>query len=371
MWNTRCQIVHANSKGTAESVLREELKKYSSRLREEFWRLLPQDTHLVRRTDKFFDKAPISTVKMWKCRVKVAEKMGIEKRNTIGTDLNFHLQLKPNKEEKKSNKMKRTTKINPSVSMKHLVNAGATYKPRDIGPILKKRATKMKRTTKINPSVSMKHLVNAGATYKPKNIGSTLKKRAPRKKNKKCTFPSAYMKHSINVSATYKPKQSIDPTTKNRNTTSNDQKSNQPSKSTCMDEPTNDDNPYKSRKVNRKPKQSQMLEMNQNMNGSKRRQVEVISHTERKIEKKLPPIRIAGKFEVNGKCRKRKIGNYVKIRDSNSENQRIWKKGTDNISTGKRKTISEVKDRLRHKRKLNHDFIVIKKAASPPEKYRS
>jgi len=333
MWNTRCQIVHANSKGTAESVLRDELKKHCFKLRNEFWRLLPQDTHLVRRTDKFFKKAPISTVKMWKCRVNVAEKLGIEKRNTIGTDLNSHLQLQPNKKEKKANKMKRKTKINPSVSMKHLVNAGATYKPR--------------------------------------NIGSTLENRAPRKKNKKCTLPSAYMKHSINVSATYKPKQSIDPTTKNRNTTSNDQKSNQPSKSTCMDEPTNDDNPYKSRKVNRKPKQSQMLEMNQNMNGSKRRQVEVISHTERKIEKKLPPIRIAGKFEVNGKCRKRKIGNYVKIRDSNSENQRIWKKGTDNISTGKRKTISEVKDRLRHKRKLNHDFIVIKKAASPPEKYRS
>jgi len=78
MWNTRCQIVHANSKGTAESVLRDELKKYCSKLRKEFWRLLPQDTHLVRRTDKFFDKAPISTVKMWKCRVNVAEKLGLK-----------------------------------------------------------------------------------------------------------------------------------------------------------------------------------------------------------------------------------------------------------------------------------------------------
>ena len=46
MWKTRCQIVHANSKGTAESVLRDELKKYCSKLRKEFWRLLPQDTHL-------------------------------------------------------------------------------------------------------------------------------------------------------------------------------------------------------------------------------------------------------------------------------------------------------------------------------------
>jgi len=114
-----------------------------------------------------------------------------------------------------------------------------------------------------------------------------------------------------------------------------------------------------------------MLEMDPNMDGSKRRQVEVISHTKRKIGKKLLPIRIVGKFEVNGKCRKRKISNYVKIRDSTSENRRLWKEGTETISTGKRKTISEVKDRLRHKRKLNHDFIVIKKAASPPEKYRS
>jgi len=56
------------------------------------------------------------------------------------------------------------------------------------------------------------------------------------------------------VSAIYKPKQCIDPTKKNRNTTFNDHKSNQPSKSTCMDERTNDDNPYKSRKVNKKLK---------------------------------------------------------------------------------------------------------------------
>jgi len=114
-----------------------------------------------------------------------------------------------------------------------------------------------------------------------------------------------------------------------------------------------------------------MLDMDPNMNGSKRGQVEVISHTKRKIEKKLPPIRIVGKFEVNGKCRKRKIDDSVGIRDLPSENRSIWKKGTEKTSTGKRKTISEVKDRLRHKRKLNHDFMVINKAASPPEKYWS
>ena len=179
------------------------------------------------------------------------------------------------------------------------------------------------------------------------------------------------MKHSINVSATYKPKQRIEPTTKNRNNTFNDQKSNEPSNSTCMDESTNDDNPYKPRKVNKKSKQTQMLEMNQNMDRSNRGHVEVISHTERKFEKNLPPIRIVKKFEVNGKCRKMTIGNYIKIRDSNSGNQSLWKKGTEKISTGKRKTISEVRDRLRHKQKLNHDFMVINKAASPPEKYRS
>jgi len=177
------------------------------------------------------------------------------------------------------------------------------------------------------------------------------------------------MKHSINVSATYKPKQCIGPTTKQRNTTSNDHKSNQLSKPTCMDESTNDGNPYKSRKV--KPKQSKMLDMDTNMNGSKRGQVEEISHTKRKIKKKLPPIRIVGKFEVKRKSRKRKMDDSVGIRDLPSEDRSIWKKGTEKTSTGKRKTISEVKDRLRHKRKLNHDFMVINKAASPPEKYRS
>jgi len=77
--------------------------------------------------------------------VNVAEKMGIEKRITIGTDLHSHLQVKPNKEEKKANKMKRTTKINPSVNMKHLVNASATYKPRDIRPTLKKKRRASKK----------------------------------------------------------------------------------------------------------------------------------------------------------------------------------------------------------------------------------
>jgi len=97
----------------------------------------------------------------------------------------------------------------------------------------------------------------------------------------------------------------------------------------------------------------------------------LVSHTKRNFGKKLPPIKIVEKIEVNGKCRKRKLGNSVRIRDSISENRKFLKTGTGKITTGKRKTISEVKDRLRRKRKLNHDFIVIKKAASPPGKYRS
>jgi len=116
-----------------------------------------------------------------------------------------------------------------------------------------------------------------------------------------------------------------------------------------------------------------MLEMETNIDGSKRRQVEVLfSHTKPKIDKKLPPIRIVEKFEVNRKCQKRKMSNSVGIRDSASENRKIRKDGTGKIQTGKRKTISKVKDRLRHKRELNHKYIVLKKAASlPPEKYRS
>jgi len=172
-------------------------------LRNEFWRLLPQDTHLFRRTDNFFEKAPISTVKMWKCRVNVAEKLGTEKRKTIGTDLNSHLQLQSHKEETNAIKMKKPTK---------------------------------------HASVRIKT------------------------------------------------------TTKNRST------------------------------------------------------------------------KIVEKIEVNRKCQKRKMSDSVGIRDSVSENRKIREDGTRKIKTGKWKTMSEVKDRLRHKRKLNHEYIVLKKAA---EKYRS
>ena len=114
-----------------------------------------------------------------------------------------------------------------------------------------------------------------------------------------------------------------------------------------------------------------MVDMDANMNGRKREQVELMSHTKRKIKKTLPPIRIVGKFEVQIKSRKRKINDSVGIRDSPSETIHNCKKGTENTSSGKRKTISEVEDRLRHQKKLNHNFMVINKAASPPEKYRS
>ena len=93
-----------------------------------------------------------------------------------------------------------------------------------------------------------------------------------------------------------------------------------------------------------------MVDMDANMNGRKRGQVELMSPTKRKIEKKLPPIRIVGKFEVKRKCRKRKIDDSVGIRDSPSETINNFKKGTENTSPGKRKTISEVEDRLRHKK---------------------
>ena len=199
----------------------------------------------------------------------------------------------------------------------------------------------------------MKHLVNVGATYKPKKIGSTLKKIATREKTNKCTLPSVYMKHLINVSATYKPKQCIGQTSKQKHTTPNDHISNQLSTS------------------NKKLNQSKIVGMDTKINGRKRRQVEVVSHIKRKIKKKLPPIRIGGKLEVKNKCRKRKIDDSVGIRDSNSGNVSDWKKGTEITSPGRRKAISEVNDRLRHKKKLNHNFMVINKAASPPEKYRS
>jgi len=77
-----------------------------------------------------------------------------------------------------------------------------------------------------------------------------------------------------------------------------------------------------------------------------------------------------GKVEMDNKCRKRKLAQYLMIRDSPSGISKYQKNGTRKITSRKRKTTSEVKDRLRHTRKLNHDFILKKKAASSPEKSR-
>jgi len=161
----------------AESVLRNEWKKYCRQLKREFWRLLPQDAHLFRRTNKFFDKAPISTAKMWKCRVDVAEKLGVDKRNAIGTNFNSHLQFPSNNEEasEKKNKKKEKKSIRPLVCMKHSGNASATYKPKEC-------------------------------------TRSTIGANEATRKRKKCTRPSVYMKHSVIASVTYKPKQCIGPT---------------------------------------------------------------------------------------------------------------------------------------------------------------
>jgi len=80
-----------------------------------------------------------------------------------------------------------------------------------------------------------------------------------------------------------------------------------------------------------------------NTNGSKRGQVELISHTKRKIKKNLPPIRIVGKFEGNGKCRKRKLSDYVKIRDSNSDNRSSWKKEPKKFQRANGKRLAKSK----------------------------
>jgi len=64
---------------------------------------------------------------------------------------------------------------------------------------------------------------------------------------------------------------------------------------------------------------------------------------------------------MDNKCRKRKLAQSLMIRDSLSEISKYQKTGTGKITSRKRKTTSEVKDRLRHTRKLNHDFILKKR----------
>jgi len=99
------------------------------------------------------------------------------------------------------------------------------------------------------------------------------------------------MKHSVQASATYKPKQCTGPMKRIiTKAITNEYKTIQTSKSICMELPTNDDIPYKSRKVKMKPTHpEQIVKIDSNMNGSEKILDLLMSHTKRKIKKILLP----------------------------------------------------------------------------------
>jgi len=52
------------------------------------WQLQYQDRHLIQRSNKFIDKAPIATVKMWRKRLQVSMNSKEERTRVIGSDMN-------------------------------------------------------------------------------------------------------------------------------------------------------------------------------------------------------------------------------------------------------------------------------------------
>ena len=74
-----------------------------------------------------------------------------------------------------------------------------------------------------------------------------------------------------------------------------------------------------------------------------------------------------GRIEMDGKYRKRKLAQISRIWDYERETSvKFQNPGTVKIISKKQKMISEIRDKLRHKRKLNHDFILNEEVASQP-----
>jgi len=52
------------------------------------WQLQYQDRHLIKRSTKFFNKAPMATIKMWRKLLKVSTINKDERKKVIGGDIN-------------------------------------------------------------------------------------------------------------------------------------------------------------------------------------------------------------------------------------------------------------------------------------------
>jgi len=69
MWNIRCQIVHATSVGTSDHAYRIASMEMLQKVKKTPWHLQYQDMHIIKRSKKFFNKAPMATIKMWRKRL--------------------------------------------------------------------------------------------------------------------------------------------------------------------------------------------------------------------------------------------------------------------------------------------------------------
>jgi len=92
MWKIRCQIVHANSVGTSDHTYRLMSMEILKKLKKNPWKLQFQDRHLIQRSEKFIEKAPIATVKMWRKILQVSTSGKEERENAMGKDLNFFVE---------------------------------------------------------------------------------------------------------------------------------------------------------------------------------------------------------------------------------------------------------------------------------------
>jgi len=87
MWKVRCQIIHANNVGNEEDFFRKKSLEICKNLQEDYMSLTQYERHLCKRTSKFFKRAPISTIKMWRKRIVSALKKNLEKEKVIGKNI--------------------------------------------------------------------------------------------------------------------------------------------------------------------------------------------------------------------------------------------------------------------------------------------
>jgi len=99
MWKIRCQIVHANSVGTSDHAFRLLSMEILKKLKKTPWQLQFQDRHLIQRSTKFVDKAPIATVKMWRKRLQTSMIDKDERKKVVGRDMNFVVKKRERQEK--------------------------------------------------------------------------------------------------------------------------------------------------------------------------------------------------------------------------------------------------------------------------------